>query len=348
MKNIRWILPLLLLGIFAAGARADVVTCIVIPGSACNQITSPTLGPNTWVTPPDTESVDPAEKILLVFNSAFSGPPGLYTILDASGTVSDIVFVGNVLGHGTVELISDPLPEDLATWTEVTIGCTENAVTGCTFNFQVSVAGDGTYLVTAGSDGDPQFDPAGFRSASSKHLLEKRLRQKWRRQFGPANVAIDWVATEAKWRQRDQPKQAPVNRDAAREQLRQWQSGAKEKLLPQFGGRRRQTSEMAGGEFHVLFMQSHLGIVDRLRHSGRSVDPAVVATWWEEQEAPRLLCCYDRFAVRRPGANSVAPATSAILQAISPWTRCRPVSPGTVAVPTLRAHRQHRILRMAG
>lgn len=162
MKNIRWILPLLLLGIFAAGARADVVTCIVIPGSACNQITSPTLGPNTWVTPPDTESVDPAEKILLVFNSAFSGPPGLYTILDASGTVSDIVFVGNVLGHGTVELISDPLPEDLATWTEVTIGCTENAVTGCTFNFQVSVAGDGTYLVTAGSDGDPQFDPAGF------------------------------------------------------------------------------------------------------------------------------------------------------------------------------------------
>jgi hypothetical protein len=140
-------------------------------------------------------------------------------------------------------------------------------------------------------------------SASDKLLLEQRLRQKWRRQFGPADVAIDWAATETKWRQRDQPKQAPVNRDVARKQLRQWQSGAKEKLLPQFGGPKRQTSEMAGGEFHVLFMESHLGIVDRLRHSGGSVDPAVVATWWEEQEAPCLLCCYHRFATRRPGTK---------------------------------------------
>ncbi len=30
---------------------------------------------------------------------------------------------------------------------------------------------------------------------------------------------------------------------------------------------------------------------------------AVIATWWEEQEAPRLLCCYHRFAARRPGTK---------------------------------------------
>jgi hypothetical protein len=140
-------------------------------------------------------------------------------------------------------------------------------------------------------------------SASDKLLLEQRLRQKWRRHFGPGGVAIDWAATESKWRDRDKSKQPPLDRAAARKQLRQWQSGAKEKLLPQFGGPKRQTSELPGGEFHVLFLKSHQGIVDRLRHSGRSVDPAVVAAWWEEQEAPRLLCCYHRFAARRPGTK---------------------------------------------
>jgi hypothetical protein len=47
-------------------------------------------------------------------------------------------------------------------------------------------------------------------------------------------------------------------------------------------------------------MKSHQGILKRLRHSGHSVDPAEVATWWEEREAPRLLCCYHRWVVRWP------------------------------------------------
>jgi hypothetical protein len=137
-------------------------------------------------------------------------------------------------------------------------------------------------------------------SHHAKLRLAKRLRDQWRRHCGSGDVAVDWVATEAKWRERDQPKQAPVNRDAAREQLRQWQSGANEVLLPPFGGPKTQNSEIAGGEFHQMFMESHLGILKMLRKSGRSIDPAVVATWWEEREAPRLLCCFHRFAGGRP------------------------------------------------
>jgi hypothetical protein len=30
------------------------------------------------------------------------------------------------------------------------------------------------------------------------------------------------------------------------------------------------------------------------------VDPAEVATWWEEREGPRLLCGYHRLVVRQP------------------------------------------------
>jgi hypothetical protein len=47
-------------------------------------------------------------------------------------------------------------------------------------------------------------------------------------------------------------------------------------------------------------MKSHQGILRRLSHSGHSVDPAEVATSWEQREAPRQLCCYHRLVVRRP------------------------------------------------
>jgi hypothetical protein len=138
-------------------------------------------------------------------------------------------------------------------------------------------------------------------SRSSKRRLEQRLRDKWRQYLGPATtVAIDWVASQRKWRDRNKPKRGSLDRDAARKQLRSWQFGAKEKLLPHFGGPKRQTSEITAAEFHEMFMQSHQGILDRLRRSGRSIDPAEVATWWEQREAPRLLCCFHRLAARRP------------------------------------------------
>ena len=137
-------------------------------------------------------------------------------------------------------------------------------------------------------------------SRADKGRLEQRLRDKWREHFGSGNVAINWAASGQRWRDRDKPKRAPLDLGAARKQLRSWQRGTKERILPPFGGLRRQTSELTGGEFHALFLKSHQRILTRLRRSGRSVDPAEVADWWEQRQAPRLLCCFHRLAGRRP------------------------------------------------
>ena len=138
-------------------------------------------------------------------------------------------------------------------------------------------------------------------SRADQRHLEKRLQDQWRQHLGSGHaVAIDWAASTRRWRNRDQPKRVPLDLDAARKQVRSWQRGTKERILPRFGGLKRQTSGITGGEFHTLFLKSHQGILTRLRRSGRSVDPAEVASWWEQRQAPRLLCCFHRLVSRRP------------------------------------------------
>ena len=74
--------------------------------------------------------------------------------------------------------------------------------------------------------------------------------------------------------------------------------------LPQEGQGRRLKSGLAAADADPTGSPSEeltpTCILKRLSHSGHSVDPAEVASWWEERKAPRLLCGYHRLVARRP------------------------------------------------
>lgn len=169
MKILRWVLPVLVLGLLACSAHADGVSCITVASfSTCVNAPNSSFGPNTWVLPNATNESETVQEFAIVvgFGPALT-TTGVYDIFDASGTVSDQIMTANIEGNGFVLLFSDP-SEDISPTLPATTGCTETS-TGCHFSFTVSTVDGHSYIVTVGSDGDGEsaFDFFGYGTGTS-------------------------------------------------------------------------------------------------------------------------------------------------------------------------------------
>jgi hypothetical protein len=168
--KIRFILGVTAVFLFASVLRADDVT-VTVAGADWQQI-----APNTFVLPADlttgivfcgSENEPECEPLgVFTFNVALAGVPNLsagqqpvsFAVLDPSGSVSDLIGVGNLNGNGVLFFASDPLP--VSGISPVGVLCTEGA-DGCVWSGNVSTTTGSTFTLTLAFDGENPSDPLG-------------------------------------------------------------------------------------------------------------------------------------------------------------------------------------------
>jgi hypothetical protein len=143
------------------------VTCTMSDNSACTPIGALAwaIPENGGINPPTEPATEPS--ISLIFNVPFTNS-GTFRILDPADPtgapcpqsgypltcVSDLVSFGNnVNGVGVILFVSDP---NVLTMTSgnFPVGCTESAVAGCSFSFNVVAPPINALNVSVFSDGD--------------------------------------------------------------------------------------------------------------------------------------------------------------------------------------------------
>ena len=108
-------------------------------------------------------------------------------------------------------------------------------------------------------------------------------------------VEIDWENAKQKLLNLDNPKKV-VDRQIGKAQIESWRrvkeegEGANE-LLPEFASTPTKPSTISGDLFFEIFTKIH----EKLAESLPGEDPAEIANWWEEFEAPRLVHSFHRF-----------------------------------------------------
>lgn len=108
-------------------------------------------------------------------------------------------------------------------------------------------------------------------------------------------IEIDWEDANQKLQRIDEPRQ-PVDREAARCQIRAWTTAASdaEECTPAFADAPTKPSVLTAEEFFTQVLQMHERIGGELASDGGGF-----TDWWEDYEAPRLLHAFYRFVKRR-------------------------------------------------
>ena len=164
------ILALFVLGLLAAGGRADEIT--VSNGSSAGWVQ---ISPNTFGLPADLsgigcgiENETTCEPMgVFNFNVGFSSS-GVVNILDGSNELSDqLHFFNDALGLGVITFVSDPsLGNTLPGGTTL---CVESP-DGCVASFQITAIGGSVITVKAASDDEATFDPFGLGADTSDQI----------------------------------------------------------------------------------------------------------------------------------------------------------------------------------
>jgi hypothetical protein len=177
----RWILAVVCLLPFASTLRADGVTVTTSsPGWV-------QIAPGTFVLPADLSVIGcGAENVTTCepqgqfnFNVSFA-TSGVFDILNANGTLSDVIQFSNSNGQGVVTFTTEPVAGQAPSGP---ILCQESSVSGCTATFTIDATNGTVLTLTAASDGESFFDPLGAGFDTSDALQVKSTPE-------PASLAL--------------------------------------------------------------------------------------------------------------------------------------------------------------